>query len=97
MARDAIHHHSDQPPGKRGSLVERCWRPGVTNPQLVFIDDTFKPPVVVMQHFGLDKIASEEIIGRFGKTDFVTRTFDSVDEALKWVAGIEEQIKLRAR
>jgi hypothetical protein len=40
---------------------------------------------VVVAHRGLGKIASEEIIGRFGTTRFVTNTFESADEALKWV------------
>jgi hypothetical protein len=41
---------------------------------------------VVVAHHGAGKIASEEIIGRFGKTEFVTRTFDSVPTALTWLA-----------
>jgi hypothetical protein len=42
--------------------------------------------VVVARH-GLGKIATEEIIGKFGNTTFTTRTFDSQSEALQWVSG----------
>jgi hypothetical protein len=41
---------------------------------------------VVLPSRGLGKIASEEIISRFGKTDFVTRTFTNVAEATEWAA-----------
>ncbi|GAC1505792.1 MAG: hypothetical protein NVS1B3_04570 [Candidatus Dormibacteraceae bacterium] len=40
---------------------------------------------VLVGRQGLGKIASQEIIGRFGATTFVTRMFESVDEALEWV------------
>jgi hypothetical protein len=41
---------------------------------------------VVLPHHGLGKLASEEIIGRFGKTAFVTRTFSEPSEATEWAA-----------
>jgi hypothetical protein len=41
---------------------------------------------VVVAHHGIGKIETEEIISRFGKTEFLTRTFDSVPAALTWVA-----------
>jgi hypothetical protein len=44
---------------------------------------------VVLAHHGLGRIASEDIISRFGKTEFVTRTFDSVPEALTWLSQAE--------
>jgi hypothetical protein len=40
---------------------------------------------VVLAHHGQGKAASENIITRFGKTEFVTRTFASVADALEWV------------
>ena len=42
---------------------------------------------VVVARQGLGKIASKEIIGRFGETAFVTRMFESVDEAEAWVVS----------
>jgi hypothetical protein len=42
---------------------------------------------VVVARQGLGKVATEEIIGRFGKTEFLTRTFDSLADAQEWVAG----------
>jgi hypothetical protein len=45
---------------------------------------------VILPHHGLGKIASEEIIGRFGKTKFVTRTFESLVQAMSWV-GVDEK------
>ena len=40
---------------------------------------------VVLAHHGQGKTATENIITRFGKTEFVTRTFASVADALEWV------------
>ena len=68
----------------------------VTNEDQLWIRDTWVPQAaavglkriaVVLAHQGLGKFASQEIINRFPKMVFVTRTFDSVDEAKKWVAG----------
>jgi hypothetical protein len=39
---------------------------------------------VVVAHHGLGKTASENIITRFGKTEFVMRTFASPVDALEW-------------
>jgi hypothetical protein len=80
-----------------GSLVSDNRKlEGVTNQDQLWIRDTWVPlavvdglkriAVVVPRH-GLGKIASEEIIGRFGKSTFVTNTFESADAALKWVAA----------
>ena len=41
---------------------------------------------VVVAHHGQGKADSENIITRFGKTEFVTRTFASVADALEWVS-----------
>jgi len=69
---------------------------GVTNEDQLWIRDTWVPLAVedglmriavVVPPRGLGKIASEEIIARFEKSTFVTNTFESVDEALRWVAA----------
>lgn len=39
---------------------------------------------VVVAHHGLGKTASENIITRFGKTEFVLRTFSSAADAMEW-------------
>jgi hypothetical protein len=68
---------------------------GVGEADQLWLRDTWMPEAVkagirriavVLAHHGVGKIASEEIIGRFGKTEFVTRTFDSVPTALTWLA-----------
>ncbi len=79
---------------------------GVTNEDQLWLRDTWVPLAVsrglkriavVLARYGLGKIASEEIISRFGSTDFVTRTFDSLDEALSWVSGDEKPVKANKR
>jgi hypothetical protein len=79
---------------------------GVTNEDQLWLRDTWVPLAVshglkriavVLARYGLGKIASEEIISRFGATDFVTRTFDSLDEALSWVSGEEKPNKAEKR
>jgi hypothetical protein len=71
---------------------------GVTESDQLWLRDTWMPEAVaagigriavVLAHHGLGKIASEDIISRFGKTEFVTRTFDSVPEALNWVSRVQ--------
>jgi hypothetical protein len=68
----------------------------VTNEDQLWIRDTWVPQAaaaglkriaVVLAHQGLGKFASQEIINRFPKLVFVTRTFDSLDDARKWVSG----------
>jgi len=68
---------------------------GVTDPDQLWLRDTWMPLAVaagvkriavVLPHHGLGKLASEEIIGRFGKTVFVTRTFSEPSEATEWAA-----------
>jgi hypothetical protein len=73
---------------------------GVTELDQLWLRDTWmhlavtagiKRIAVVLARHGLGKIASEEIIGKFGKTSFVTRTFDSVAEANAWIAHPERK------
>jgi hypothetical protein len=68
---------------------------GVADPDQLWLRDTWMPLAVaagvkriavVLPHHGLGKLASEEIIGRFGKTVFVTRTFSEPSEATEWAA-----------
>jgi hypothetical protein len=42
---------------------------------------------VVLPPQGIGRRDSEDILGRIGKRDFVTHAFDSVAEALDWIAG----------
>jgi hypothetical protein len=42
---------------------------------------------VVLAKRGLGRFASEEIISQFPSATFTTRTFDSTEDARKWVAG----------
>jgi hypothetical protein len=42
---------------------------------------------VVLPRQGLGRIASEDIISQFGDTAFTTRTFEALDEAMRWVAA----------
>lgn len=44
---------------------------------------------VILAHHGPGKVASQDIISRFGDTEFATRTFESLDEAMAWAAGAE--------
>jgi hypothetical protein len=69
---------------------------GVANGDQLWLGDAWMPLAVasgitrigvVVAHRGLGKLATKEIIGKFGKTAFVTRTFGSAPEATKWVAG----------
>ena len=68
----------------------------VTDQDQLWIRDTWVPLAVaaglqriavILARQGLGRIASEEILGRSVDREFVTRTFDLVPEALKWVAG----------
>jgi hypothetical protein len=71
---------------------------GVAVEDQLWLRDTWMPLAVkagikriavVLPRQGLGKIASEEVISQFGNTPFVTRTFGSLDEAMKWVVGNE--------
>ena len=71
----------------------------VTNEDQLWLRDTLVPQAaalglkriaLVLAHQGLGKYASQEIVNRLPDGVFVTRTFDSVDEAKKWVAGASD-------
>jgi hypothetical protein len=78
-----------------GSLVSDNRRlEGVADEDQLWLRDTWVPMAVavglkrigvVVAHHGQGKTASENIITRFGKTEFVTRTFASAADALEWV------------
>jgi hypothetical protein len=79
----------------RGLLSDNRGLEGVGPVDQLWLNDTWMPEAVkagirriavVLAHHGTGKIASVDIIGRFGKTEFVTRTFDSLPAALTWVA-----------
>gem|GEM_PF-833687 len=66
---------------------------GVADADQLWLRDTWMPLAVaagvkriavVLPGQGLGKVASEDIISRFGNTVFVTRTFTIVSEATKW-------------
>jgi hypothetical protein len=68
---------------------------GVADQDQLWLRDTWMPQAVeagvkriavVLPHHGLGKVASEDIIGRFGKAAFVTRTFNEPSEATEWAA-----------
>jgi hypothetical protein len=42
---------------------------------------------VVLQHHGLGKIASEEVLGQTEMKVFSTRSFTTVSEATEWASG----------
>src|SRR5712691_846592 len=84
--------------GARALVSDNRRLEGVTQIDQLWLRDTWMPEAVatgvariavVLAHHGLGRIASEDIISRFGKTEFVTRTFDSVPDALKWVSREE--------
>ena len=69
---------------------------GVSDADQGWIQDTWVPLAeaaglkriaVVLAHQGLGKFVSEQIISRFTKEDFVTRTFDTLDAANKWIVS----------
>jgi hypothetical protein len=71
----------------------------VTGPDQLWIRDTWVPQAieaglkriaVVLAKQGLGRFASEEIISELPHATFTTRTFESADEALKWVAAAEK-------
>jgi hypothetical protein len=67
----------------------------VTNEDQLWLRDTLVPQAaalgmkraaVVVAHQGLGKYASQEILNRLPSGMFVTRTFDSLDDAKEWIA-----------
>jgi hypothetical protein len=76
---------------------------GVTESDQEWLRDTWMPEAVnagvrriavVLAHHGKGKVASESIIARFGKTEFVTRTFESLPAAVDWAADREGGARL---
>jgi hypothetical protein len=68
----------------------------VTNEDQLWLRDTLVPQAaalgmkriaLVVAHQGLGRYASQEIVNRLPSGMFVTRTFDSLDDAKKWIAG----------
>ena len=68
---------------------------GVTGEDQLWLRDTWFPQAVatgltriaaVLAPRGLGRIASEEIIRQAAKDKLIIRTFDSIAQALKWVA-----------
>jgi hypothetical protein len=69
---------------------------GVSDADQGWIQDTWVPLAeaaglkriaVVLAHQGLGKFVSQQIISRFTENEFVTRTFDTLDAANKWVVS----------
>ena len=67
------------------ALEDQLWIRDTWVPQAVAAG--IKRIAVVLASQGLGKIASEDIISQFEETTFVTRTFESLPDAMKWVAG----------
>ena len=68
---------------------------GVTDLDQLWLRDSWVPLAVaagiqriavVVAPRGLGKVATEAIIRKFGKTAFETRTFEALDDAIKWVS-----------
>ena len=75
---------------------------GVAEHDQLWLRDTWMPDAVsagvkriavVLAESGLGRVASEDIIRTFGKTRFVTRTFDSLVEAMAWIAETEKKTR----
>ena len=50
------------------------------------VDAGLRRIAVVLAPQGMGRFASEEILSHIGNRDFVTRTFETVPEALDWIA-----------
>ena len=68
----------------------------VTNEDQLWLRDNLVPQAaalgmkraaLVVAHTGLGKYASQEILSRLPTGMFVTRTFDSLDDAKAWIAA----------
>jgi len=68
---------------------------GVADLDQLWLRDTWLPQAVaagvkriavVVASRGLGRVATEAVIGKFGKTAFETRMFESLPDALKWVS-----------
>ena len=71
---------------------------GVSDMEQLWIRDSWSPLAqaggleriaVVLARQGIGTFVSQEMIAQIGDKAFVTRTFESLPEALKWVAGHE--------
>jgi hypothetical protein len=71
----------------------------IANEDQLWIRDTWVPlavaaglkrSAVVMATRGLGKLTVEEVLRQVGDRAFVTRTFDSLVEAMSWVDGDEK-------
>jgi hypothetical protein len=51
------------------------------------VDAGLRRIAVVLAKQGLGRFASEEMISQLPDATFTTRTFDSVEEAIKWIAA----------
>jgi hypothetical protein len=60
--------------------IQQTWTP-------LAVEAGLKRIAVIVARSGLGKYASEEIISQFPAGTFVTRTFESLDEALTWAAA----------
>lgn len=69
---------------------------GVSDKDQLWLRDVWVPEAVtagvrriavILAHHGPGKVASQEIISKFGNTEFATRTFESLDEGMAWAAG----------
>jgi hypothetical protein len=68
---------------------------GVTDLDQLWLRDSWMPMAVaagvkriavVVASRGLGRVATEAVIGKFGKTAFETRMFESPPDALKWLS-----------
>jgi hypothetical protein len=69
---------------------------GVSAQDQLWLRDTWVPEAVnagirwiavIVPHHGLGKVASTDIISKFGETEFVTRTFESLPDAVDWISA----------
>jgi hypothetical protein len=63
--------------------IQETWTP-------LAVEAGLKRIAVIVAPTGLGRYASEEIINHFPGGTFVTRTFDSLDEALIWAADANQ-------
>jgi hypothetical protein len=81
--------------GASGLISDNRGLEGVSIRDQLWLRDTWMPDAVaagirriavVVAHHGLGKAASTDIISKFGETEFVTRTFESLADAINWVS-----------
>ena len=64
---------------------DQSWYSDVWTPMAV--EAGLRRIAVVLAPQGMGRFASEEILSRIGNRDFATRTFESVPDALEWIAA----------